>query len=63
MRYAFNRLWRNALGQISPHIWEDGTIRLEDLPAFKDLLEAAFGDADRVANTERNMREIKQKDP
>jgi hypothetical protein len=32
----------------------------EDLPAFIQLLEAAFGDRDRVATTQRKMREIKQ---
>jgi len=61
MRYAFNRLRGVALGQILPHVWEDGTIGLEDLPAFIQLLEAAFGDPDRVATAERKMREINQK--
>jgi len=61
MRYVFNRLRGVALDQILPHVWEDGTIGLEDLPAFIQLLEAAFGDPDRVANAERKMREIKQK--
>jgi hypothetical protein len=58
MRYAFNRLRGIALGQILPHVREDGTIGLEDLPAFIQLLEAAFGDPDRVATAERKMREI-----
>jgi len=44
-----------------PHVREDGTIGLEDLPALIQLLEAAFGDPDRVATAERKMREIKQK--
>jgi hypothetical protein len=61
MRYAFNRLRGIALGQILPHIREDGTIELEDLPAFIQLLEAAFGDPEQVATTKRKMREIKQK--
>jgi hypothetical protein len=34
MRYAFNRLRGIAMGQILPHVREDGTIGLEDLPAF-----------------------------
>jgi hypothetical protein len=34
MRYAFNRLRGIALGQILPYVREDGTIGLEDLPAF-----------------------------
>jgi len=61
MRYAFNRLRGIALGQILPHVREDGTIGLEDLPAFIQLLEVAFGDPDRIATAERKMREIKQK--
>jgi hypothetical protein len=44
-----------------PHVREDGTIGLEDLPALIQLLESAFGDPDRVATAERKMREIKQK--
>jgi len=44
-----------------PHVREDGTIGLEDLPAFIQLLEAAFGDPDRVAAAKRTMWEIKQK--
>jgi len=61
MRYAFNHLRGVALGQILPHVREDGMIGLEDLPAFIQLLEAAFGDPDQVATAERKMREIKQK--
>jgi hypothetical protein len=34
MRYAFNRLRGIALGEILPHVREDGTIGLEDLPAL-----------------------------
>jgi len=34
MRYVFNRLRGIALGQILPHVREDGIIGLEDLPAF-----------------------------
>jgi len=43
MRYTLNCLRGVALGQILSRIWE---IRLEDLPAFIQLLEAAFGDPD-----------------
>jgi len=46
MQYAFNRLRGVAFGQILPHVREDGTIGLEDLPALIQLLEAAFGDPD-----------------
>jgi hypothetical protein len=61
MRYAFNRLSALALKQILPHIRENGEVGLEDIPAFVQLLEAAFGDPDRVATAEQNMMEIKQK--
>ena len=40
------------MGQILPQVQEDVTIGLEDLPAFLQLLEAAFGDPDRVATAE-----------
>ena len=43
-----------------PHVWEDGEIGLEVLPAIIQLLEAAFGDPDGVATAERKIREIKQ---
>jgi hypothetical protein len=49
MRYAFIRLRGVALGQILPHVREDETIGLEDLPAFIQLLQAAVGDPDQVA--------------
>jgi hypothetical protein len=61
MRYAFNRLRGIALGQILLHVWKNGTIGLGDLPAFIQLLEADFGDLDRIATAQRQMREIKQK--
>jgi len=61
MRYTFNCLRGIASAQILRYIREDGTIGLEDLPAFIQLLEAAFGNPDRVATAERKMREIKQK--
>jgi hypothetical protein len=61
MRYAFNRLSGLALKQILPHVRDNGDIGLEGLPAFIQLLEAAFGDPDRVATAERAMKEIKQK--
>jgi len=44
-----------------PHIWKNGHIGLEGLPAFTQLLGAAFGDADRVATAEWRKREIKPK--
>jgi hypothetical protein len=61
MRYAFNRLSGLALKQILPHVRDNGDIGLADLPAFIQLLEAAFGDPDRVATAERAMKDIKQK--
>jgi hypothetical protein len=60
MQYAFNRLRGVALGQILPQVREDGTIGQEDLPAFIQLLEEAFGDPDQAVTAEWKMREIKQ---
>ena len=50
------------MGQILPHVWEDRTIGLEDLPAFIQLLQAAFGDPNQVATAEQKMRDITHKD-
>jgi len=61
MTYAFNRLSGLAVRQILQHLRKDGEIDLGDLTAILQLLEAAFGDPDRVATAERNIREIKQK--
>jgi len=60
MQYPFRHLRGEAFGKILPHVREDGTIGLEELPPFIQLLEAAFGDLDRVATAERKMTEIKQ---
>jgi hypothetical protein len=60
MRFSFNRLSGLALRHILPHVRENGEIDLGDLTAFIQLLGAAFGDPDRVATAEPNMREIKQ---
>jgi hypothetical protein len=61
MRYAFNRLRGVAFVQILPHVREDTTIGLEDLPAVIKLLEAAIGDPNQVATTKRKMQVIEQK--
>jgi hypothetical protein len=60
MQYVFNSLKGIALGQIFPHVQEDETIGLENIPACIQLLEEAFGDSDRVATTKRKMCAIKQ---
>jgi hypothetical protein len=44
-----------------PHVREEGTIGLEDPPAFIQLLEVSFGNPNRVATAKRKMGEIKQK--
>ena len=61
MQFAVNSVRGVALGQILPHIREAREIGLEGLPAFIQLLEAAFGDPYQVTAAERKMREIKQK--
>jgi hypothetical protein len=43
IRYTFNCQRGVCIAQILPHIREAGTTGLEDLPAFMELLEAAFG--------------------
>jgi hypothetical protein len=61
MKYAFNWLRGLSLRHILPHVQEDEDIWLADLSSLIQLLEAAFGDADRVAKAEWTMRDIKQK--
>jgi len=61
MQYTFHCLMGVAMGPILPHVREHGEIGPEGLPAYIQLLEAAFGDPDRVATAERKMREITQK--
>jgi hypothetical protein len=50
-----------ALGQIVPHVQEDGKIGLEDFRAYVELLDAALGDTGRIATTEQKMPVIEQK--
>ena len=45
-RFSLDRLREISLDHISPHVWEDREIGLEDLPAFIQLMEAAFMDPD-----------------
>jgi len=49
-----------TLGNILPHVQEDGTIGLDNQPGFIQLLEAAFRDPDQVATAEQKMVQIKQ---
>jgi hypothetical protein len=60
LQYPFHCVRGVALRQILLHVQKDGMIGLEDLPAFIQLLEAAFGDPDRVPTAERKMGEVKQ---
>jgi hypothetical protein len=61
MLYAFNFLREVPLGHILAHIWENGEIGLEDLPAVIKLLEAAFGDLNRVATAEQIIQDINKR--
>jgi hypothetical protein len=61
MWYALNPLRGIASCQILPHVREDGTIGLGDLPAFLQLLEAAVGNSNRVATAKHKMGEVQPK--
>jgi len=52
MGYPFNHLIEIALGQILPHVWKDGTIKQGDLPAWIQLLKAAFQNTNWAATVE-----------
>jgi len=43
------------------HIGKDGTIGLGGVTAFIQLLQAPFGEHERVATAERKIREIRPK--
>jgi hypothetical protein len=45
------------------HISDNGEIGLDELPAFIQLLEAAFGDSNRVATTEYMMHGVQKLNP
>jgi hypothetical protein len=61
IRYTFHRLSGLALCQILPHVQENGEIGIQNLSALIQCLEAACGDPDRVATTEWNTQEIRNK--
>lgn len=63
MRLGFNGLKRVAIGQILPHIRENREIRLEDIPAIMDLLEADFVDPARVSGATQKIWGIYQTNP
>jgi len=60
MRYAFIHQKGVTPGEILPHVWEDRTIRLDDLPACIQLVAAALGDHYQVATAKRKMQDIKR---
>ena len=60
MRYVFNRLMGVPMCHILPRVRKDGTIWLEELPAFAQLLDTAFGDPEWMATTEQDRRDITQ---
>jgi hypothetical protein len=55
MGYALNHLRGISLCHILPHVREDATIELDDLPAVIQLQEAAVGDPHQVATAKQKM--------
>jgi len=58
--YAFGRLGGIAREQIMPYV-RTGQIDLANLEALITVLDNAFGDPNRVATAERELRELRQK--
>ena len=62
LAYALGRLKEKALEQLQPYLKENGTIDLADMGTFYNKLQLAFGDPDRKATAQRELRQLKQKD-
>ena len=60
LAYAISRLKDTALYQIRPYIKDDDTIDLRDVSELITKLELAFGDPDRKATAQRELRRLQQ---
>ena len=61
LAYALSRLKERALEQLQPYLEKDGNIALADMEAFYTKLQLAFGDPDRKATAQRELRQLRQK--
>ena len=61
LAYALSRLKEKALEQMQPYLERDGNIALVDMNAFYTKLQLAFGDPDRKATAQRELRQLRQK--
>ena len=61
LAYALSRLKERALEQLQPYLEKDGNIALVDMEAFYTKLQLAFGDPDRKATAQRELRQLRQK--
>ena len=61
LAYALSRLKEKALEQLQPYLERDGNIALADMDAFYTKLQFAFGDPDRKATAQRELRLLRQK--
>ena len=58
--YAISRLEGRALSQVQPYVNSQHEISLPDVPSLLLLLEHAFGDPDRKATAQRELRALRQ---
>ena len=58
--YAISRLEGRALSQVQPYVKSQHEISLPDVPSLLVLLERAFGDPDRKATAQRELRALRQ---
>ena len=61
LAYALSRLKEKALEQMQPYLERDGNIAIVDMNAFYTKLQLAFGDPDRKATAQRELRQLRQK--
>ena len=59
--YAISRLEGLALSQIQPYVKSENEIALEDVPSPLVMLERSFGDPDKKATAQRELRSLRQR--
>ena len=59
--YAISRPEGLALSQIQPYVKSESEIVLEDVSALLVMLERAFGDPDKKATAQRELRSLRQR--
>ena len=59
--YAISRLEGLAISQVQPYVRSEQEILLDDVASLLTMLERAFGDPDKKATAQRELRSLRQK--